>query len=262
LFYITCYTNISIDRFQIVAASLLLISSSNVFGTGYLDHAAGEIRSVLGSVSARRVLFVPYALHDQQAYAGRARERFASLGLALDSISDVSDPAAAVAQAEALFIGGGNTFRLLTLLQRFDLLEPIRRRVAGGMPYVGSSAGSIVACPSLKTTKDMPIVEPDSFQALGLVSFQISPHFLDPDRSSRHMGETQEERILQFLEENEAPVAGLREGAMLRVEGPSVVLKGLTGARIFRRGYEPVETRPIAAVEELLATPAFPGASS
>lgn len=243
-------------------AALLLISSSNVFGSGYLDHAAEAIRSILASRGARQVLFVPYALHDQKAYTGRARERFASLGLALDSISEVSDPAAAVAQAEALFVGGGNTFRLLNLLQRFELLEPIRRRVAGGMPYVGSSAGSIVACPSLKTTKDMPIVEPDSFQSLGLVSFQISPHYLDPDPSSRLMGETQEERILQFLEENEAPVAGLREGAMLRVEGPSVVLKGLAGARIFRRGHEPLEMRPVAAIEDVLATTASPEASS
>jgi dipeptidase E len=109
------------------------------------------------------------------------------------------------------------------------------------MPYIGSSAGSIVACPSLKTTKDMPVVEPPSFDALGLVRFQISPHFLDPDPSSTHMGETQEERINQFLEENAAPVVGLREGGLLRVEQGAVVLHGTTPARIFRRGHEPVE---------------------
>lgn len=123
------------------------------------------------------------------------------------------------------------------------------------MPYVGSSAGSIVACPTLKTTKDMPIVQPESFDALGLVRFQISPHYLDPDPHSTHMGETQEERILQFLEENEAPVAGLREGAMLRVEGESISLRGLAGARIFSRGEDPIESLPGASIEDLLAHP-------
>ena len=114
-------------------------------------------------------------------------------------------------------------------------------RVAAGVPYIGSSAGSIVACPTLKTTKDMPVVQPPSFEALGLVPFQISPHYLDPDPSSKHMGETQEERIVQFLEENEAPVLGLREGSILLVRESAVVLKGPNSARVFRRGESPVE---------------------
>ena len=235
-----------------MAPALLLISSSTVFGSAYLDHCADEIRSLLSERRVRRVLFVPYALHDLEAYARRARERFAAMGVSLHSISDASDPIAAVAEAETLLVGGGNTFRLLSLLQRFSLIDPIRRRVAEGMPYIGSSAGSIVACPSLKTTKDMPIVEPDSFDALGLVRFQISPHYLDPDPRSTHMGETQEERILQFLEENDVPVAALREGAMLRDENDSVSLKGSAGARIFRRGEPPVEVRPVASVRDLL----------
>jgi dipeptidase E len=235
-----------------VRQSLLLISSSTVYGGGYLDHAAQEIQSLLAASGVRRILFVPWALHDREAYALRARERLASLGFALESVHEVSDPAAAVASAEALFVGGGNTFRLLAALQEFELLHLIRGRVAAGMPYVGSSAGSIVACPTLKTTKDMPVVEPCSFEALALVDFQISPHYLDPDPTSTHVGETHEERILQFLEENEAPVAGLREGAMLRVESGSVLLKGCAGARIFRRGKEPVETRPVARLTELL----------
>jgi len=238
-----------------MARRLLLISSSVVYGSGYLDQAAGEIQALLASAGARRVLFVPYALFDRKAYALRARDRFRALGFDLDSIDAAADPEAAVRRAEAMFIGGGNTFRLLALLQKNHLLEPIRRRVAEGMPYIGSSAGSNVACPTLKTTKDMPIVEPESFEALGLVSFQISPHFLDPDPQSTHMGETQEERILQFLEENEAPVAGLREGAMLRVDEASVVLKGTAGARIFRRHFEPVEKKPIAPLEDLLERP-------
>jgi dipeptidase E len=151
-----------------------------------------------------------------------------------------------------VFIGGGNTFRLLKSLYDFDLIERLRQRVAEGMPYIGSSAGSNVAGPTIKTTKDMPIVQPPSFEALGLVPFQISPHFLDPDPNSTHMGETQEERILQFLEENDTTVAGLREGAMVRVENGSTTLKGSAGARIFRKGLEPEEVQPGAQLDDLL----------
>ena len=157
----------------------------------------------------------------------------------------------AVNDAKAIFIGGGNTFRLLKALYDANVVQLIRQRVAEGMPYIGSSAGSNVAGPTIKTTKDMPIVQPPSFDALGLVPFQISPHFLDPDPNSTHMGETQEERILQFLEENDTPVAGLREGAMVRAENGSHVLKGSSGARIFRKGHEPVETKPGAKLDHL-----------
>lgn len=234
-----------------LARRLLLISNSTLYGNGYLDHAEGEIRDFLGSI--KRVLFFPFALYDRDAYGALARERFKAMDYALESAHQVTDRRQAVDEAEAIFIGGGNTFRLLKSLYDFDLLLPIRRRVAEGIPYIGSSAGSIVACPTIKTTKDMPIVQPPSFDALGLVSFQISPHYLDPDQNSTHMGETQEERINQFLEENDAPVAGLREGAMLRVEEGSIVLKGVAGARIFRRGHDPVETEPGAKFSALLS---------
>jgi dipeptidase E len=168
------------------------------------------------------------------------------------SVHETPEPARAVAEAEAVFVGGGNTFRLLKALWEFRVLDAIRERVASGMPYLGSSAGSIVAGPTIRTTKDMPIVQPPSFEALGLVEFQISPHFLDPDPASRHMGETQEERISQFHEEADVPVAGLREGAMLRVTGASVVLKGGAGARLFRRGASPLEARPVEDVGAIL----------
>ena len=229
---------------------VLLISNSTLYGSAYLDHAAGEICDFLGS--AKRVLFVPYALYDRDAYAGTAQKRFEKMGLELTSIHTASDPAQAISDAEAVFIGGGNTFRLLKALYDFDLITRVRARVAEGMPYVGSSAGSNVAGPTIKTTKDMPIVQPPSFNALGLVSFQISPHFLDPDPNSTHMGETQEERILQFLEENDTTVAGLREGAMVRVENGSTTLKGSAGARIFRKGMEPVEVQAGAQLDNLL----------
>ena len=236
---------------------LLLISNSTLHGSGYLDHAEAEIRDFLAV--GTKVVFVPYAVHDRGAYASKAQERFRAMGFPLQSVHDVSNMARAMEEAEAIFVGGGNTFRLLKSLQDCSLIEPIRRRVAAGMAYIGSSAGSIVACPSLKTTKDMPVVQPASFEALELVPFQISPHYLDPDPTSTHMGETQEERIMQFLEENEEAVIGLREGSMLRVQDGAVWLRGPNPARIFRRGEEPREAPPGTDLSRLLekAAPAM-----
>ena len=221
---------------------ILLISNSTLYGSGYLDHAEAEIRDFLSTV--KTVLFVPFALYDRDAYTSTAQLRFQKMGYGLESIHKAANAQRAVNDAEAVFIGGGNTFRLLKALYDAEVLELIGQRVAEGMPYIGSSAGSNVAGPTIKTTKDMPIVQPPSFDALRLVPFQISPHFLDPDPNSTHMGETQEERILQFLEENDIPVAGLREGAMVRSENGSHMLKGSSGARIFRKGQKPVEALP------------------
>jgi dipeptidase E len=217
---------------------LLLVSNSTQYGRGYLDHVDSELRSLIGR--ARRVLFAPFALFDREAYVAKARTRFQAMGYELEALARRDQ----LEGAEALFVGGGNTFRLLKSLQDMELVAPIRRRVAEGMPYVGSSAGSIVAGPTLKTTKDMPIVQPRSFEALALVDFQISPHYLDPDPTSVHMGETQEERILQFLEENDAPVVGLREGGWIRIEGSAALLGGSPPARVFARGRAPIEVKP------------------
>jgi dipeptidase E len=232
---------------------ILLISNSTVHGRGYLDHVEDEIRNFLGS--AKKVLFFPFALFDRDDYTARAGARFAKMGYALKSAHAVPNPEEAIAATDAIFIGGGNTFRLLKALQDVELLEPIRRKVKGGAPYIGSSAGSNVAGPTIKTTKDMPIVQPHSFNSLGLVPFQISPHFQDPDPGSKHMGETQEERILQFLEENETPVVGIREGAWLLCEHGTVTLKGGNGARIFRRGHAPLEVQSGAEIASLVGGP-------
>ncbi len=232
------------------AKRLLLISNSTLHGHSYLDHAAIEIQNFLGSVP--RVLFVPYALYDRNAYSAQARKRFALLGYELDSIHEAEDPQKAVTAAEAIFIGGGNTFRLLNSIYQNGLIELIKSRAEAGMPYLGSSAGTNVAGPTIKTTNDMPIVQPPSFAALGLVSYQINPHYLDPDPTSKHMGETREERLRQFHEENETPVVGLREGTMLRVEKGETLLKGNGPARIFRRGLEPVEFPPGPGIDQLL----------
>jgi dipeptidase E len=229
---------------------VLLISNSTVYGRGYLDHVESEIKSFLGSV--RRVLFFPFALHDRDAYTATVRTRFGAMGYSLDSAHQTAVPQKAVDETDAIFIGGGNTFRLLKALQDLDLVEAIRRKVSSGAPYIGSSAGSNVAGPTIKTTKDMPIVQPRSFDSLGLMPFQISPHYLDPDPNSTHMGETQEERILQFLEENDTPVVGIREGAWLSCNDGNVTLKGQTGARIFRRSHAPVEVTAGTEISNLV----------
>ena len=148
---------------------LLLISNSTLHGSGYLDHAESEIRDFLAQL--KNVLFVPFALFDRDKYAATAHARFQKMGYELTSIHTAANPVQAVKETDAMFIGGGNTFRLLKTLYEFDLLDVIRQRVDAGMPYIGSSAGSNMACPTIRTTNDMPIVEPPSFNALGLVSF-------------------------------------------------------------------------------------------
>lgn len=220
---------------MIAPMRLLLNSSSNVHGYGYLDHVEPFLRDFLGS--ARVVVFVPFAAHDHGAYVAKVRERLARMELDVVTLD-------ALDRADALFVGGGNTFRLLKTLQDRDLIEPIRARVRAGLPYIGSSAGSVIASPTIRTTNDMPIVEPRSFDALGLIAFQLNCHYLDPDPSSTHKGETREERIREFHEENDAPVVGLREGTMLRVEDAVVTLLGEKHARVFRRGEAPAEVPP------------------
>ena len=162
---------------------LLLVSNSTQHGGGYLEHCAEEVETLLEGV--RELLFVPFALHDHDAYTAIVRKRF-SPGREVVGLHEPADPVAAVEEAEAIFIGGGNTFRLLKGLYDRQLIEPIRRRVSAGMPYLGTSAGTNVATCTIKTTNDMPIVQPPSFDALSLVPFQINPHFIDADYFNRH----------------------------------------------------------------------------
>jgi dipeptidase E len=224
--------------------NLLLVSSSSTFGTGYLDHCQDPITDLFARAAARKILFIPFALKDHETYAAQATSRFQSMELELDSIHGCTDPVRAIGEAEGLFIGGGNTFRLLDSLYSLDLIGAIRRRIAEGMPYLGTSAGSNVACPTIMTTNDMPIVQPPSFLALDLVGFQINAHYLDPDPDSRHMGETRDTRLREYHEENDTPVVAIREGAMLVVRGAQVTLGGDSGAKVFRQDREPRECRP------------------
>ena len=212
---------------------LLLISSTIVHGYGYLDHDEDNIRRILGD--RKRVAVIPFAQPDLDAATARIAERFARLGCTLSDLQN----------AEAIFTSGGNTFRLLKALYDRDLLDPIRDAVRNrGVVYIGTSAGTNITAPTIKTTNDMPIVYPPSFDALGFVPFQINPHYLDPDPNSTHKGETREERLREYLIENEPPVVALREGSTLLVEDGTVTLLGTQTARVFRRGAEPEERAP------------------
>ena len=222
---------------------LLLISSSNVHGYGYLDQPEPFIREFLGN--RRMVAFVPFAAHDHAAYTAKIAERLGRMGL------DVV-PLAELERAEAVFVGGGNTFRLLKTLYERNLLDEVRRRVRSGLSYVGSSAGSVVTSPTIRTTNDMPIVQPPSFDALGLISFQLNCHYLDPDSSSTHKGETREERLREFHEENPTAVIGLREGTCLCVADDRATLAGDRQARIFRRGDAPFEVDPGTRIDQVV----------
>ena len=220
--------------------NLVLISSSRVHGSGFLEHCREAIREQF--VSVQRVLFVPYALADRDGYLDLVSSALNPLGVEVDSIHVATDPVQAVNQAQAIFVGGGNSFRLLKTLYDQNLIEPIRNAVQGrGVPYLGSSAGTNMACPTIRTSNDMPIVEPESFEAFGFVPFQINPHFLDADPNSTHKGETREQRLAEYLEENQAPVAGLREGSWLEVVKGKCTLCGTTGMKLFRRGKKPEE---------------------
>ena len=216
---------------------LLLLSNSKVHGMGFLEHAMAAIAELLGD--RRTVHFAPFALADHDGYTAAVTEALSPLGVRVVGLHTV-DPQAAVEDAEVLFVGGGNTFRLLRAVQRLGLVEPVRRRAtAGDLAYLGSSAGTNLACPTIRTSNDMPIVEPGSLDAFALIPFQINPHYQDPDPDSTHMGETRERRITEFLEENDVPVLGMREGAWLRRRDTELTLHGETGGLVFRRGKDP-----------------------
>ena len=230
---------------------LLLLSNSRSPGQPMFAHAA---EALVEFVAGRQVTFLPYALADHADYVHTVAEALGRYDIEVTGLHTSTDPVADVGSAEVLFLGGGNTFRLLRALRSLRLVEPLREAVLGGARYMGASAGTNMACPTLRTTNDMPIVEPESFQALGLIPFQINPHYLDPDPASTHMGETREERLLQFLEENDVPALGLREGSWLHVAGDGKAsLGGPHSARLFERGHQPVELPAGADLSSLLA---------
>jgi len=233
---------------------LLLLSNSTSPGMGFLEHALGPIGELFPRPGSH-LLFVPFAGFDDDRYTEVMSDALAPLAIQVTGAHQVSDPASALDECDAVFVGGGNSFRLLRALEDTGLTTAIPARVRAGLPYLGSSAGTNMACPTLRTTNDMPIVQPASFDALGLIPFQVNPHYLDPDPASIHQGETRAQRIAEFLACNAVPVLGLREGSWLRVGGARASLGGTTAARLFTRG-EPggTDLEPGTDVSELLST--------
>jgi dipeptidase E len=221
---------------------LLLISNSTNVGEAYLDYPKLQIRDFLGAPSAT-ALFIPYAAvtFSYEEYERKVENRFSEIGHHVESIHRFSNPVEAVAQASAIVVGGGNTWRLVEQLNANKLMDAIRRKVLSGTPYIGWSAGSNIACPTLRTTNDMPIVFPGAFETLNLVPFQINPHYLDAHPAG-HGGETREDRIREFIELNhDVYVAGLREGCMFKVENSDLRLIGSRPVRVFKYGEQPRE---------------------
>lgn len=203
--------------------------------------------------NVKRILFIPYALFHFDNYTKRVADVLTQWGFVVEGIHTHPDPVEAVLNAEAIFIGGGNTFQLLERLYENGLVEPIRQVVLEkGVPYMGSSAGTNVATKNIKTTNDMPITYPPTFDALNLVPFNINPHYLDPRPDDTHHGETREQRINEFHRVNSDPVLGLREGTYLHVQGDSAIVKGFFNARLFQQGKQPEEVAPLADLSFLL----------
>ncbi len=221
---------------------LIIASTSSLHGSSYLEYLLPELEKFFGHTE--EILFLPYARPSgisYEDYTMKVREALSQIGKLVLGIHECSDPALAIRQAKAIFVGGGNTFLLVKTLYDFQLLDVLREVVQQGTAYLGTSAGSNILGMSMQTTNDMPIVYPPSFDTLGLIPFNINPHYLDPDLNSSHQGETRETRIKEFHVWNDIPVIGLREGSWLEVQGRQIVLKGELSARLFRKDKNPVE---------------------
>lgn len=221
---------------------LLLISNSTNYGEEYLSYPKPEIKKFLGG-AYKKILFIPYAgvTVSWDDYTTKVASIFSELEYEVEPIYKKTDPIDAVRNAEVIVIGGGNTFHLAYMLHKTGIITAIREKVFSGIPYIGWSAGSNVACPTLCTTNDMPIIQPDNFTVLNLIPFQINPHYTDFIQPN-HAGETREQRIMEYLKVNpDMNVIGLRESSMLRIEGSGIKLIGNKPLRLFRFNQEPKE---------------------
>ena len=220
----------------------LIASTSTVFGGTFLDYLMPTLKEHFASVS--NLVFIPFARpggisHDE--YTEKVKPFFKQLNIEVKGIHQFENPIEAIQNAEAIFTGGGNTFVLVDMLYKYNLLDAIQKAVENGTPYLGTSAGSNICGLTMNTTNDMPIVYPPSFRTLGLFSFNLNPHYLDPIEGLQHMGETRETRIKEFHQYNPQSVLGLREGSWLEVLGNKITLKGDLPARLFQQGKEPIE---------------------
>lgn len=222
--------------------SIIIASTSTLHGGKYLEYLLPTLKSHFKN--CKTILFIPYARPggiSHEEYTQKATEAFAAIDIKVTGIHEFEDPQDAVKNAEGIFTGGGNTFLLVTQLYKNNIMQLVSETVKNGTPYLGSSAGSNICGLSMQTTNDMPIVYPPSFQTLGLIPFNLNPHYLDADLQSKHMGETRETRIKEFHAFNSIPVLGLREGSWLEVKDEKITLKGDLSARLFRQNQNPEE---------------------
>jgi len=220
----------------------ILASTSTLHNQGYLQYLVPHLSTLYKNI--KEVLFIPYARPggiSHGEYTAKAAEAFLKADIQIKGIHEFDNPLKAVQDAEGIFVGGGNTFLLVSELYRNKIMNVIKEVVKDGTPYMGSSAGTNIGGLSMQTTNDMPIVYPPSFQTLGLVPFNINPHYLDPNPNSEHKGETRETRIKEFHGLNSQPVVGLREGSWLELRDNKVTLKGSLTARIFKKDKLPFE---------------------
>jgi dipeptidase E len=221
---------------------MIIASTSTIHGGNYLEYLLPTLEIHFGACA--EILFIPYARpsgisHDD--YTNTVRSAFAKINKAVRGLHEFENPIEAIQKAQGIFTGGGNTFLLVTQLYQNNVMEVLAKVVENGTPYIGSSAGSNITGLTIQTTNDMPIIYPPSFKTLGLIPFNLNPHYLDADLQSKHMGETRETRIKEFHAFNHAPVVGLREGSWLEVNGSTILLKGNLTARLFRQNQAPEE---------------------
>ena len=231
---------------------ILIASTSTVNGSGYLEYLLDSLK--VHFKNANTVLFIPYARPggiSHQDYTEIVRIAFSKINKAVKGIHEFDNPKDAIKSAEAIFTGGGNTFVLVNQLYKNNLMSELRSTIESGTPYLGTSAGSNICGLTIGTSNDMPIMYPPNFNALALIPFNINPHYLDPEPSSTHMGETRETRIIEFHEFNSQPVIGLREGSYLEVKGSKIVLMGPLKARIFEKNRQPYELETMSDLSSL-----------
>ncbi|TXF79025.1 dipeptidase PepE [Chryseobacterium sp.] len=229
--------------------NLLLASTSTLFGGNYLEYLRSEITTLFNGID--EIIFIPFARPggiSHEDYTAKAAEFFATIGINVRGLHEFEDKKAAVESAQGFFTGGGNTFLLVKTLHEENLMQILKENIKKGKPYLGASAGSNIGGPNMKTTNDMPIVYPPSFDTMGLVPFNLNPHYLDPSPDLKHNGETRETRIREFLTQNDTKVVGLREGNWIRCNGDRITVEGSEKTRIFEKGIEPHEIEPGSAL--------------
>jgi dipeptidase E len=231
--------------------NLIIASTSTVYGSGYLEYLLPDLAKLYKNVSD--VVFVPYAQPSGMSYddyTALAKKAFSKINITVKGIHEFKNPQIALTEAKGVFVGGGNTFLLVNTLYDFNLMSILKEVIENGTPYLGTSAGSNICGLTMQTTNDMPIIYPPSFYTLGVVHFNINPHYLDPDRNSKHKGETRETRINEYHSLNDTPVLGLREGSWLEVKGGKIVLKGTLSTRLFLQSGLPKELPPETIISD------------